>query len=85
MDINLKPTEFNSLSYVIESPSGNKMSQKKATLESSVYENKFQLDQYCEQGQWKIKVKAENTETTLNKEYTFEVEEYVLPKFEVSS
>jgi CD109 antigen len=83
MNINLKPTEFNSLSYVIESPSGNKMSQKKATLESSVYENKFQLDQYCEQGQWKIKVKAENTETTLNKEYTFEVEEYVLPKFEV--
>ena len=58
-------------------------SSASGTLDKSVYENFFQLDNYCEQGEWKILLEAENQDSSIKQEYSFEVEEYVLPKFEV--
>jgi hypothetical protein len=82
MDVNLKPVEVDELSYVIKSPSNNKMAQKIVTNPDSVFTGRFQLDKYAEQGVWKIEISSSNENGKMTQSYSFDVEEYVLPTFE---
>ena len=79
-DINLKPVTMNTLKYTIYSPSNNKMQQKSLTPNGAVNHFHFQLDKYAEQGEWRIEVEAGNQDGIKEETYTFDVEEYVLPK-----
>ena len=84
-DINLKPVAMDTLKYTIFSPSNNKMQQKSLSPNGAVNHFHFQLDKYAEQGQWRIEVEAENQDGTKTQTYTFDVEEYVLPKVRLIS
>ena len=61
------------------------MLQKSLTPNGAVNHFYFQLDKYAEQGQWRIEVEAENQDGTKEETYTFDVEEYVLPKVRLIS
>jgi CD109 antigen len=72
------------VSYKIKSPSSNVMSQGTKNSQNGVVEGNLQLDAYAEEGQWQIEVKAKTPNGQIEKTYSFDVEEYVLPKFEVT-
>ena len=48
----------------------------------SVIQSEFKLDNYAEQGNWRIEIEAKSEFRNFSERYDFEVEEYVLPKFE---
>ena len=83
MDVNLTPIVPVSLSYSIISPSDNKMAQKKVLPDSAVATGQFTLDKFAEQGTWTIEAVAQTDRGKFEASYSFEVEEYVLPTFEV--
>ena len=61
------------------------MQQKTLTPNGAVNQFHFQLDKYAEQGEWRIEVEAGNQDGTKEETYSFDVEEYVLPKVFISS
>ena len=83
MDVNLIPFEATSIEYTIESPSNNKMAMKTLTNPGQVVTGSFPLDKYAEQGGWSISVEATTPNGKIEAVYPFDVEEYVLPTFEV--
>jgi CD109 antigen len=72
-----------SISYEIKSPSHNMMAQGDSSTDNGVVQGRFQFDVFAEQGEWEIKVTATTPTDTVESTYKFDVEEYVLPKFEV--
>ncbi|KAK7114959.1 CD109 antigen-like isoform X3 [Littorina saxatilis] len=61
----------------IENPAGSVLAKFHANGSKAVYENTYQLTEFPDLGQWKIKVDDDQLE--------FKVDEYVLPKFEVTA
>jgi hypothetical protein len=72
------------VSYEIKSPSQNMMAQGQLASQNGVVQGRFQLDAFAEQGEWKIEVEARTATERVESSYSFDVEEYVLPKFEVT-
>lgn len=66
------------------SPTQNMMAQGQLASQNGVVQGRFQLDAFAEQGEWKIEVEARTATERVEESYSFDVEEYVLPKFEVT-
>jgi CD109 antigen len=84
LDAETKPYNFESIDIFITDGGDNRIKQYDdvaKNFKKGVYQNELQLSDLPVMGTWKIHVKV-NGEQDIEK--SFDVEEYVLPKFEVS-
>lgn len=82
LDAETRPLDTSNVEIYISDGADNRVKQfEKPQFNKGVYQNELLLSDLPVMGTWKIHVKVNNAEGT---EKSFEVAEYVLPKFEVS-
>lgn len=84
MDGETKPFKFDNIEIFITDGADNRIKQfenPSSSFKKGVYQDELQLSDSPVMGVWKINVKVNNTDGAVK---TFDVEEYVLPKFEVT-
>lgn len=82
LDAETKPLDPKQVELFITDGADNRVKQfEQVSFKNGVYQNELQLSDLPVMGNWKIHVKVDNG---VDFEKIFEVNEYVLPKFEVS-
>ncbi|XP_076470228.1 CD109 antigen-like isoform X3 [Babylonia areolata] len=82
VDKDLKPQKIQKV-IRIKNPTDSDLRKYNDDGSKAVFEDTFQLAEFPDMGMWKIEVKS--PESNIDMQYPFEVDEYVLPKFEVTS
>jgi CD109 antigen len=75
-----------SIEYEVISPSQNVMAAVAKQNAKQVVHGTFQLDKFAEQGEWQFFVRSTTNDhgEIVEETYSFDVEEYVLPKYELN-